>query len=108
MKRIFTCFFSVVCMIIFCGCGDDSVGDTWYHYESDSYVTRYLSYDEIELLEPPNVSALMIMAIINDVEYGFFSTEEDDKLKYEEKCNLYNDHGGSFKWMSIERKSLSV
>ena len=51
MKRIFTCFFSAVCMIIFCGCGDDSVGDTWYHYESDSYVTRYLSYDEIELLE---------------------------------------------------------
>ena len=88
------------------GCQDNDIdGLRYYHYESDSYVTRYLSYDEIQLVEHPNknTSALLIQAVINDVEYGFFSTAEDAKLKYEEKCNLYNDHGGSFKWMTNEK-----
>lgn len=101
MKRISYCLFSIISILVFWGCHEMDEDMKWYHYESDSYVTRYLSFDEIQLVQHPaypHTSALLIEAVMNKQGYSCFSTDEDEQLKYEAKCDLYNDHGGSFKW----------
>lgn len=103
MKTVDYIYAIIITLMAASGCRKDLVGLEYHHYESDTYVVQYVSYDDIELKQFYDEefdrwfddwhTAFMVIGVMDGNGCDAISDEENNKAEHKTKCAEINDFG---------------